>query len=179
MKDLINRLRCRYPIGPIGPDGEPEFGYRDMSGKLEVILPTRIMLEAADAIENLTADHSASIPAPATGDDPTGFQAAPDRYMSTGRETIDRIRDRLGDEGFVAFCNGNVLKYSDRAGLKGDPEGDAEKVRWYATRWLHTFAATVLTPAISAPASYRISGPLTILPAPRRWSQPKPTPAHG
>lgn len=67
---------------------------------------------------------------PAT-DDPAGFTAAPTRYTSQGRETIDRIRDQLGDSGFVAFCIGNALKYEDRAGAKGNAEEDAAKARWY------------------------------------------------
>lgn len=60
-----------------------------------------------------------------------GFTAAPDRYTGEGRETIDRIRDVLGDDGFRAFCAGNAMKYEDRAGRKGDAVGDVEKARWY------------------------------------------------
>ena len=53
--DIVNRLRCRYASGPI-INGEPEFGYRDTSGPMEVILPTPIMKEAADEIERLRAE---------------------------------------------------------------------------------------------------------------------------
>ena len=60
-----------------------------------------------------------------------GFDIAPDRYTGEGRETIDRIRDVLGDDGFRAFCAGNAMKYEDRAGRKGDAVGDVEKARWY------------------------------------------------
>jgi hypothetical protein len=35
-------------------------------------------------------------------DSVTGFDRAPARYSAHGRETIDRIRDVLGDTGFVA-----------------------------------------------------------------------------
>jgi len=70
-------------------------------------------------------------------DDPVGFQSAPVRYMATGRETIDRIRDELGDEGFVAFCLGNAIKYEDRAGLKGAAEPDHLKSRWYRAMAAH------------------------------------------
>ena len=53
---------------------------------------------------------------PAGGDTPTGTDRAPDRYTRPdGRETIDVIRSTLGDEGFVAWCTGNRLKYLDRA----------------------------------------------------------------
>lgn len=52
-------------------------------------------------------------------DDPTGFDAAPSRYMASGREAIDVIREQLGDdEKFAAFCLGNALKYELRAGHK-------------------------------------------------------------
>jgi hypothetical protein len=69
--------------------------------------------------------------------DATGFTSAPERYTAHGRETIDRIRDELGDAGFRAFCIGNAMKYEDRAGRKGDPEGDAEKARWYRQMVAH------------------------------------------
>lgn len=52
MTDLTHRLRCKYPLGPIQPNGEPEFGWRDFSGPAEgVVLPTAIMLEAANRID--------------------------------------------------------------------------------------------------------------------------------
>lgn len=51
---LIDRLRMRYPTGPI-VKGEPEFGWRDMSGPAPegCVLPTPLMLEAANEIERL------------------------------------------------------------------------------------------------------------------------------
>lgn len=52
MNDITHRLRCKYPLGPIQANGEPEFGWRDFSGPAEgVVLPTAIMLEAAERIE--------------------------------------------------------------------------------------------------------------------------------
>lgn len=60
-----------------------------------------------------------------------GFRAAPARYVQQDRETIDRIRDAMTDAGFVAFCLGTAMRYEDRGGAKGDPDGDAEKARWY------------------------------------------------
>jgi len=67
-----------------------------------------------------------------------GFSAAPPRYLGQGRETIDRIRDLLGDAAFVAFCVGTALKYADRAGAKGDAAGDLEKRTWYTQMALAT-----------------------------------------
>lgn len=52
---LPQRLRCKYPSGPILANGEPEFGWRDMSGPTETFLPTPIMVEAAVEIERLRA----------------------------------------------------------------------------------------------------------------------------
>lgn len=52
MDDLTHRLRCKYPLGPIQANGEPEFGWRDFSGPAEgVVLPTALMLEAAGRID--------------------------------------------------------------------------------------------------------------------------------
>jgi thymidylate synthase (FAD) len=70
-------------------------------------------------------------------DSATGFDRAPDRYSAKGRETIDRLRDDLGDEGFVAFCVGNAIKYEDRAGLKGSAAEDHEKAGWYRRMAAH------------------------------------------
>lgn len=55
---ITDRLRCRYALGPIMPNGEPEFGWRDFSGPaLEgMVLPTPIMLEAAKAIDAKDAE---------------------------------------------------------------------------------------------------------------------------
>lgn len=86
-----------------------------------------------------------------TADDPTGYRAAPDRYIQQGRETIDRIRDVLGDEGFIAFCHGSSLKYRDRAGAKGDPEGDADKARWYTQMARHVEGVRALRRKTSMP----------------------------
>lgn len=76
-----------------------------------------------------------------------GTASAPDRYMSKGRETVDRMRDLVTDEikyhswggrdhltaaeAWAIVCKAMALKYSDRAGAKGDPDGDAEKKAWW------------------------------------------------
>lgn len=54
--DITHRLRCKYPLGPIQANGEPEFGWRDFSGPIETMLPTSLMLEAADRIDAQTAE---------------------------------------------------------------------------------------------------------------------------
>jgi len=70
-------------------------------------------------------------------DDPTGFERAPDRYSAHGRETIDRIRDALGDDGFLAFCRGQSMRYRDRLGLKDDAQQDLKKAQWYEAMHSH------------------------------------------
>ncbi|MGE4368039.1 MAG: hypothetical protein AB7E12_00015 [Burkholderiaceae bacterium] len=61
MTDIIDRLLCRYAMGPIMPNGEPEFGWRDFSGPAVegMTLPTPIMREAAEAIRDLLAERDA------------------------------------------------------------------------------------------------------------------------
>lgn len=45
-RDLLDRLRGKYAVGPRGENGEPEFGYREFEA-------TAINLEAANKIEEL------------------------------------------------------------------------------------------------------------------------------
>lgn len=71
-------------------------------------------------------------------DDATGFFKAPDRYVAKGRETIDRIRDVLGDVGFYNFCIGTAMKYADRAGRKGSVAEDMAKESFYREMANHT-----------------------------------------
>jgi hypothetical protein len=71
------------------------------------------------------------------GDDAIGTKTAPTRYTGQGRETIDRIRDELGDEGFVAWCKGNTIKYLDRAGRKGSADEDHAKAEFYRLMIAH------------------------------------------
>jgi hypothetical protein len=56
--DIVNRLRCIYPKGPMLPDGEPEFGWAYRGCKIApgIKFPTPLMLEAAQHIEELTAE---------------------------------------------------------------------------------------------------------------------------
>lgn len=68
-------------------------------------------------------------------DDPTN----PEHYRTTERECIDLIRDKLGDEGFLDFCQGNAMKYRHRAGLKSGTtaEVDIKKAEWYEMMYDH------------------------------------------
>jgi hypothetical protein len=90
-----------------------------------------------------------------------GFDAPPARYNNNpdGRETIDRMFDEaetVFDRVFdpddhwhglhadpahainAALCAALALKYEDRNGKKGDPDGDANKAKFYRqmqARW--------------------------------------------
>jgi len=75
-----------------------------------------------------------------------GFATTPERYAQQERETIDRQRDLfrekalgvdVGDLWFAVFCEATALKYEDRAGAKGDPDGDTQKARFYRMMSAH------------------------------------------
>lgn len=74
--------------------------------------------------------------------DDIGDTSAPARYMATGREAIDIIREELGDPGFVAFCLGCSRKYELRAGHKGDAATDLAKAQWYLAMARHVMLGT-------------------------------------
>ncbi len=58
---------------------------------------------------------------------------SPSHYQGAGMECIDAIRAALGPEGFVAYCRGNAIKYSWRAGKKGpNVASDMGKAAVYA-----------------------------------------------
>lgn len=55
----------------------------------------------------------------------------PAHYNQGGIECIDAIRAALGDDGFRAYCLGNVIKYSWRHAHKNGSQ-DRQKCAWYA-----------------------------------------------
>lgn len=57
----------------------------------------------------------------------------PAHYVAGNIECIDAIREALGLDGFLAYCRGNAMKYTWRAGLKGDAREDLRKAAWYCT----------------------------------------------
>jgi hypothetical protein len=56
---------------------------------------------------------------------------SPAHYNQTELECIDAIKYALGEEGFVAYCRGNAIKYNWRAGHKIDSVEDLKKAAWY------------------------------------------------
>ena len=69
------------------------------------------------------------------------YAPSPDGYDSVERpmhydgqvECIEYIRDRLGHEGFIAYCWGSVIKYQHRWKEKGGIES-LRKARWFLNR---------------------------------------------
>ena len=56
----------------------------------------------------------------------------PSHYnVADGIECITYIKQVLGNEGFVAYCRGNQIKYQHRAMYKGNPIEDLEKAHQY------------------------------------------------
>ena len=65
----------------------------------------------------------------------------PAHYKAGTVEVIDFVREQLGDEGFVAYCRGNVIKYESRAGRKDATAQDHAKAAWYAQMAAHVLDA--------------------------------------
>jgi len=59
---------------------------------------------------------------------------SPSHYNSGGIECIDAIEESMTEEGFKAYCKGNVQKYLWRYEMKGKPLEDLKKAQWYLTR---------------------------------------------
>jgi hypothetical protein len=57
----------------------------------------------------------------------------PPHYTAGGFEAIDVIASKLGEDGFIAYCHGNALKYLLRCRYKGKMLEDLSKARWYIT----------------------------------------------
>lgn len=55
---------------------------------------------------------------------------SPKHYTTGGIETIDYIRAKLGVSGTIAYCMGNVIKYTSRWQDKNGLE-DLKKAQWY------------------------------------------------
>lgn len=58
----------------------------------------------------------------------------PSHYTQGGIECIDAIRAALGEDGFAAYCAGNVMKYVWRSPHKNGLQ-DLQKAAVYLT-WL-------------------------------------------
>lgn len=76
-----------------------------------------------------------------TGDVVADLVNRPPHYNRFGGlECIEAIQAMLGEPGFIAYCQGNVLKYCWRWEHKGR-EQDLRKAVWYLQRMLETLEA--------------------------------------
>lgn len=57
----------------------------------------------------------------------------PEHYKFGGIETINYIIAKLGIEGAINFCLGNVIKYVSRESHKNGLE-DLKKAQWYLNK---------------------------------------------
>ena len=74
-----------------------------------------------------------------TEDMPTedGTAARATHYLACPIQPIDLMQYTLTKEELIGFLKGNIIKYSLRAGHKGDPEKDKAKALQYK-KWLDT-----------------------------------------
>ena len=86
--------------------------------------------------ENIKTQQNA---AARTEDIPTedGTAARATHYLACPIQPIDLIQFTLTKEELIGFLKGNIIKYSLRAGHKGDPEKDKAKALQYK-KWLDT-----------------------------------------
>jgi hypothetical protein len=66
----------------------------------------------------------------------------PAHYNQTGIECIEYIKQVLGDEGFIAYCLGNTIKYVHRHKYKGKPREDLRKASYYLNKAIDTYGDT-------------------------------------
>jgi Protein of unknwon function (DUF3310) len=62
---------------------------------------------------------------------------SPPHYQG-GIECIDYIRQVLGEDGFRAYCLGNLIKYTHRHEYKGKPLEDLKKAQYYLNAAIST-----------------------------------------
>ena len=61
----------------------------------------------------------------------------PSHYMQGAVECIDGIKAATGPDGYVGYCQGNILKYVWRFRHKNGVE-DLKKARWYLDELIKT-----------------------------------------
>ena len=64
----------------------------------------------------------------------------PAHYNLGGVECIDYIKQVLGKEGFIAYCQGNMIKYQHRYRYKNKPVEDMKKAQYYLNRMIETMS---------------------------------------
>ena len=72
---------------------------------------------------------------------PSKIVTNPDHYNTGEIECITYLRDNLGEEGFLYYCEGNVKKYLHRWRYKNKLE-DLEKAQWYLEVLINGYTTT-------------------------------------
>lgn len=72
---------------------------------------------------------------------PSKIVTNPDHYNTGEIECITYLRDNLGEEGFLYYCEGNIKKYLHRFRYKNGKE-DLEKAQWYLEALINGYTAT-------------------------------------
>lgn len=67
---------------------------------------------------------------------------SPDHYNKGSIECKDYIREVLGDEGFIDYCHGNLIKYQHRWRHKGESLKDLSKAQVYLS-WMNEVAKEI------------------------------------
>jgi len=65
----------------------------------------------------------------------------PPHYTKGHVECIEAIKAALGQDGFNAYCRGQVMKYLWRAEHKANRLADLRKADWYLSRLLFELIA--------------------------------------
>jgi len=60
----------------------------------------------------------------------------PEHYNVGSIECVDYIKQQLGPAGFIAYCEGNAIKYFHRYKYKGKMVQDLQKHQWYVNKML-------------------------------------------
>lgn len=66
-------------------------------------------------------------------------------YARLKPQTIERLYITLSPEEFRGFCHGNVIKYAERAGHKGEALLDVLKLIDYANWWKQSLTGAPIT----------------------------------
>jgi len=66
---------------------------------------------------------------------------SPPHYNNSGIECIEAIYHALGEDGFIAYCQGNAMKYLWRYQYKGKPVEDLKKAKWYINQIIEVLQA--------------------------------------
>ena len=90
-----------------------------------------------------------------------GASKGQEHYINSAKQPIEVMQLLMGKTAFLGFLQGNVIKYSMRAGYKDSAEKDINKRNQYAY-WYELASKGVLINPIkdSVPADYIFNGVL-------------------